>query len=139
MNRILPNLLLLMAATTAALGQSTTDIHQRTTTPPEARFEIVQSQVTAMWTFRLDRFTGNVAQLVQTADNGSAWEAMEVVGLPRTPPSRARFQLFTSGIAARHTFLMDTDTGRTWVIVRGKRKGPDGTEYDVTLWTPFPE
>jgi hypothetical protein len=33
---------------------SPTEIHQHTTPPPNARFEIVQSQIAARWTFRLD-------------------------------------------------------------------------------------
>jgi hypothetical protein len=51
--------------------------------------------------------------------------------------SRARYQLFTSGLAARHTFLIDTETGRTWVVVTAKRKAQDGSEYEVNSWQPF--
>ena len=50
-----------------------------------------------------------------------------------------RFQLFTSGVAARYTFLIDTETGKTWVLVTGKKKQPDGTEYEVNSWQPFAE
>ena len=37
--------------------------HQTTTPPSDHRFEIIQSQLAAKWTFRLDRFTGQVSQL----------------------------------------------------------------------------
>lgn len=37
-------------------------------------------------------------------------------------PTRARFQLFTSGLAARFTLLLDTDSGHTWQVVTSKRK-----------------
>lgn len=136
---------------TILLAQEPTDIHQHTTPPPNARFEIVQSELTAKWTFRLDRFTGHVAQLVavntdakegeSVRPNGSVtWEDMSVIGIGLAEkPTRAHFQIFTSGIAAIHTFLIDTDTGKTWVLVKGQMKRDDGTECEVNLWQPFEE
>jgi len=104
------------------------DVHQQTTPPPNARFEIVQSEVTAKSTYRLDRFTGHVDLLVKSETEGYSWEDMPVTGLPRTvSPTKARFQLFTSGIAVRFTFLLDTDTGKSWIVVS-----------DHT-WQPFAE
>jgi hypothetical protein len=122
------------------LAQQTSDIHQHTTPPAGARFEVVQSELTAKWTFRLDRFTGHVAQLVKTKDDENTWEEMSVIDLPAvSAPLRPRFQLFTSGVAARFTFLIDMDTGKTWLVVAGKRKREDGTEYEVNLWQAFAE
>jgi hypothetical protein len=121
-------------------AQEPSDIHQHTVAPTNARFEIVQSELAAKWTFRLDRFTGHVAQLTHNKDDEDMWEEMRVIGIPYiASPTRARFQIFTSGLAARHTFLIDTDTGKTWVIVTSKGKNEDGTEYDVSLWQPFAE
>jgi hypothetical protein len=63
---------------------------------------------------------------------------METKGLPVIKnPSRPRFQLFTSGLAARHTFLIDTDTGSSWVIVSVKRTSDTGTEIETIIWEPF--
>jgi hypothetical protein len=81
---------------------------------------------------------------VRTKDDDNAWEGMwegmEVIGLTAVQnPTRAHFQLFTSGIAARYTFLIDTDTGKTWVIVSAKRKRHDGTEYEPSVWQPVEE
>jgi hypothetical protein len=104
-------------------AQQLSDVHQHSTAPPNARFEIVQSLLAAKWTFRLDRFTGHVAQLVRTKEDDNAWEEMEVTGLPTLhAPARPRFQIFTSGLAVKHTFLIDTDIGKTWVVVTRKRK-----------------
>jgi hypothetical protein len=125
--------------TTSLVAQGDlTNIHQLTTAPANARYEIVQSEIAAKWTFRLDRYTGHIAQLVNTKTNGTTWEDMEVIELkPTLTPTRARFQIFTSGIAARHTFMMDTDTGESWVLVSGKRKDANGSEQEVSLWQPF--
>lgn len=114
--------------------------HQQTSAPPGARFEVMQSPLAARWTFRLDRYTGRVWQIVKTKDDDNVWEEMLVLDLPKLQsPNRSRFQLFTSGLAARHTFLIDTDSGRTWLVVSGKRKNKDGTEYEYNSWSPFSE
>ncbi len=131
-------LAILVVLPDAVRAQEVSHFHQQTTASANARFEIVQSQLAALWTFRLDRFTGRVAQLVKTTNDANTWEEMEVIGLPLiSSPSRPRFQIFTSGLAARHTFLLDSESGETWVIITGKRKRPDGTEYEVILWEPF--
>lgn len=122
---------------TTAVSQEGAVQHNATSAPAGARFEIVQSGLAAKWTFRLDRFSGRVWQLVSLRAGGTGWEAMEVRGLERTPPGQARFQIFTSGLAAKHTFLIDTTAGRTWVLVTGRRKAEDGASYEVTVWDPF--
>jgi hypothetical protein len=124
------------------LAQEIPEPHDRTSPPSNARFEIVQSQIAAKWTFRLDRFTGHVAQLsVDAADNTQVWWwDTPVHGLAEVQnPTRARFPLFTSGIAAKHTFLIDTDTGKTWLMVTEQAKRANGTEYEFTAWMPFTE
>lgn len=125
----------------SAVGaQQPSDAHQHSTPPPNARFEIIQSELAAKWTFRLDRFNGRVAQLVRTKDGDNEWEEMQVIGLSRVQAqTRPHFQIFTSGLAVRHTFLIDTDTGKTWVVVTVKRKRTDGSEYEVSVWQPFEE
>lgn len=112
--------------------------HQQTSPVPGARFEIVQSPLAAKWSFRLDRYSGRVCQLVKTRSGGTAWEEMLVIDLPPIkPPGHPRFQIFTSGLAARHTFLIDLDTGKTWEIAGSKGKNQDGSSYDYTVWQLF--
>lgn len=114
--------------------------HQHTSLPTAARFEILQSSIAAKWTFRLDRYSGHVWQLVKTNDDDNTWEEMPIIGLPKGKTSaKPRFQIFTSGLAARHTFLIDNDTGKTWLVVTSKRKNKDGTEYELNIWQPFAE
>lgn len=112
--------------------------HQVTTPPSGARFEVIQSTLAAKWTFRLDRYSGRIWMLVKTPDDDNAWEEMPVQERPQIQtPSRARFQLFTSGLAARHTFLLDADTGKSWLIVTGKRKDKEGNDIEYQVWQPF--
>ncbi len=142
-NALKPSLTFFVAISvvSSALAQEAPrPIHQQTTLPASARFEIIQSTLAARLTFRLDRYTGQVWQLVKTRDDDNTWEETPVSGLAKgTQSARPRFQIFTSGFAVRHTFLLDTDTGKTWLIVVSRRKNPDGTEYDQNVWAPFPE
>ena len=119
--------------------QMPSDVHQHSTTPPNGRFEIVQSELAAKWTFRLDRVTGHVAQLVRTATDEAAWEEMEVVRLipVQTGATRPRFQIFASGLAAKHTFLIDTDTGVTWRLTHTTGTKADGSTYEDDIWERF--
>ncbi len=116
------------------------DVHQATTPPSGARFEIVQSELAAKWTFRLDRFTGSVSQLVGTKAGAYTWEDMEVAGRAvASPPTHARYQLFTSGLAAKFTFMIDADTGRTWQLTTTTETLADGTTEDDNWWKPLAE
>lgn len=115
-----------------AFGQipEPTPIHSSTAGPAGARYEIVQSTLAVRWTFRLDRFTGSVAQLVQSSQGDLRWDRMLVIDLsPIQAPGKPRFQIFLSGIAARNTYLLDTDTGRTWQLVKAKD--------ETMVWEPF--
>ena len=125
----------LLSGSTAA--QSTANVHQSTAQPLDGRFEIVQSPIAAKWTFRLDRHSGNVDQLVETQDGALTWQGMLVLDLPDVSSTRtARFAIFASGIAARFTFLIDSQTGRTWVLT--SLADTEGSDPPVG-WLPFPE
>lgn len=114
------------------------NVHQNTTTPTDSRFEIVQSQLAARWTFKLDRYTGEVMQLVSTSNKENSWEKVLVHELPKIKtPNRPRFQIFTSGLAARHTFLLDATTGETWTLTSDSIPTKDGDSIEVIFWKPF--
>ena len=75
-------MIVLLALCEDVLAQQTSDIHQHTTAPAGARFEIIQSELAAKWTFRFDRFTGHVAQLVKKDEDDNTWTEMTVLNLP---------------------------------------------------------
>jgi len=121
-----------------AFASDVSDIHQATTQTSNARFEIVQSQLSAKWTFRLDRYTGHIHQLVRTRDDGVTWEPMLVEKIPNiSNPNRARFVIFTSGLAARHTFLMDSDTGQTWQLRTATVPSSGDGTLEINGWWLF--
>ena len=112
------------------------NIHSSTTLGSQSRYEIVQSTLAARWTFRLDKVCGNIGQLVTSKNDGVTWQSMLVVGLPKCQSdSKIRYQLFTSGLAARHTFLVNTENGKTWQI----RTIKDNQDTESSAWFPFDE
>lgn len=114
-------------------------VHQRTATPADARYEIVQSQLAVKWTFKLDRYTGKVFQLAATEDGEAVWGEMLVWAPPELKSAKEpRFQIFTSGLSASNSFLIDTRTGDTWLLTeRTLKSKEDGTPLDVRGWFPI--
>ena len=51
------------------------------------------------------------------------WENMYIEGwigcgsVVKDEYIKPKFQLFSSSLAAKHTFLMNTDNGNTWILV----------------------
>jgi hypothetical protein len=140
------NLAALLIAVLAALPCVAADVDvnvrspQLTTTATGARFEIVQSTIAARATFRLDRYTGRIWELAKTKDDDNVWQETRVFDRPLIQaPNRPRFQIFTSGLALRHTFLIDGDTGKTWVLVSAKDKDKDGADFEYRAWQVFAE
>jgi hypothetical protein len=128
-------LCILLLPLTATAQDQISPVHNQTTPPTDARFEIVQAQTAAKWTFRLDRYTGRIWQLVKTRTDNNAWEETRVIGTAKTTSgSRPHFQLFLSGLAAKHTFLIDVDTGRSWTLTT--LTDDKGKAVEI-VWTPF--
>lgn len=112
-------------------------LHRSTAASPDSRYEMVQSQLAARWTFRLDRYTGEVMQLLLSKEKQNMWAKVPVQDLPVLKnPTRPRYQIFTSGLAAKHTFLLDTATGKTWTLIFDSVPENSG-EAEVPVFKPF--
>jgi hypothetical protein len=96
-----------------------------------ARFEVIQSPIARRYTFFLDKVEGKVYQLVQTPTGGDSWQEMTVYPKDNQTYTEPTYQLFIGGFAAADMFLINTKTGRTWLLV--KENGDD----DNTLWEEF--
>ena len=109
----------------SAFCQSDYNANQRTTTPDGARYEILQSEITAKDTYKLDRYTGRIwAMYVDRTEKYNFWAELDVNGLPYiTNPQTPRFILYSSGITVRYTFLIDSLTGQTWMAYKDSKSG----------------
>lgn len=105
------------SATAAEIGVSTSPASS-------SRYEIVQSQLTARDTFRLDKVCGLVWQMVTDTAGELHWQEIPFFDtkLVCASDGRVRYQLFISAIAARYTFLINTDSGKTWHLVVDSQK-----------------
>ena len=135
-NKIIMSLMSALAFQIVFAQDYKANIHNSSTISTGARYEIVQSSLAAKWTFRLDRVCGTVAQLTSTQTETMNWEAMIIYNKSKcSNDGKNRYQLFTSGLAARHTFLMNSETGKTWLLTGFK----DKDDNDFNGWTPFEE
>lgn len=116
-----------------------TGIPQASATPPSGRYEIVRSSLFARLTFKLDKFTGRVWELVERKDEQLAWEPMEVASPSQVPQTSTvpRFQISLSGILARDSFLLDSLSGTVWIytVATDPQTGENGRRF----WTPMPQ
>jgi hypothetical protein len=99
-------------------------IHYKSQSPPEAQFELLQSALVARLTLLVDKYSGDVFQLVAGQNGGVLWQKIPRMKLmeEQTGEMRVNFQVFTSGIAARDTFLLNIHTGRVWQLVEDFNK-----------------
>jgi hypothetical protein len=108
------------------VAQLPTKSNEKTAVLAEARFEIVQSAFSAKYTFRVDKFTGETWQLVLQQDSSATWQPIAKTVHPLSDtksPGRANYQLFSSGIAVRYTFLINVNTGSTWQLMEDPTEG----------------
>jgi len=137
------SLILSIFLTVAISTASATDVgtNEKTSSPGNARYEIIQSNITMRDTYRLDRYTGRVHRLVNSSEDGLVWEEMTVKDRPSiTKPSSARFQMFLSGIAAKGTYMIDINSGKTWQLqVIELPSAVDGSVNTLASWIPLKE
>lgn len=113
-------------------AENATPDHQKTSAPPESRFEFLQSPLAARGTFKLDKHSGIVYQIIKTADDDTVWQEMPRRSHPldKRNDGRVNYQMFTSGLAMKFTFLMNVNTGATWQLVETAQKD--------LVWSPIP-
>ena len=115
-----------------ALAQHDFVQHERTAAPADARFEFVQSTLAARSSFRVDKIAGHVDQIVMREDSTITWQRISRREHPAGDtqmPGRVNYQLFMSGIANRHTYLLNVNNGATWQLVM--------TKDEVLVWDPI--
>lgn len=82
------------------------------------RYEIIQSPLVRRCTFRIDKYTGWVDQLVGTTDNNFSWQHVPTLTYDGddSPKTKINYVLFMGGHMAKDCFLMNINNGYTWVL-----------------------
>ncbi len=88
---------------------------QKTSVPPESRFEIIQS-INTRQTYRLDKFTGMVWLLSRVEGVDADWRPIPAPDDERQMDGRPTYQLFSSSLTTHSTYLTNVHSGRTWVL-----------------------
>lgn len=88
------------------------------TTNSYGRFEIIQSNMLAMQTFKIDKISGFICNLAMREDSTYTWDPVEVEQSKYNvkKPNVINYQLYISGIAARYCFLLNINNGLTWQL-----------------------
>lgn len=123
---------IVLIAPQLAAAQEAKPGHQKTSAPADVRFEFLQSEVAAKITLRLDKYSGTVSQMIQSKDGDRYfWQELprRAHSLDRRVDGRVNYQLFTSGLAARFTYLMNVNTGATWQLIE--------TQERDLVWAPI--
>ena len=86
------------------------------------RWELFMSEIAARNTFRIDKWTGMVFQLVERENGTLTWNLVtRQASINDTRNQNAiNYQMFTSGIAVRFTFLININTGVSWQLVEDR-------------------
>ena len=92
------------------------------------RFEIIQSPIARKLTFRLDKFTGDVYQLILDKYDKPMWNKISNFWVSKLvddskKANNIRFQLFMSGKALADCFLLDIETGITFILSEDTESG----------------
>lgn len=99
--------------------------------PDTARYEIVQSELGAKITLKIDKYDGRIYLLVESKKK-LAWQLMAVDKHPQDKkiPGKVNYQIFTSGLGVKFTFLLNVNTGATWQL-------SNEPEYNELFWSAF--
>jgi hypothetical protein len=86
------------------------------------RYEILQSEIKRSNTFKLDKFTGKVYMFSTTTNDWFTWQEVpkSFASDDTAIPEKINYQLFMGGIAAKDCFLLNINTGVTWILVVNK-------------------
>ncbi len=117
MNRLSWTAVMVIFASVVTLAQQESG-HQRTSVPPDSRYEVAQSPLAAQSTFLLDKHTGVVRLLVRLENDAFVWEVMPLLDDAGRRPGQVNYQMFFSGLAARFTYVVNIHTGSVWQLVR---------------------
>lgn len=84
------------------------------------RYEIIMSDIIARHAFKVDKYTGNVYQLVEIKDGYLTWELLyrDKASNDVQIANKINYQLYMSGLAVRFVFLINVNTGITWQLVK---------------------
>lgn len=103
-----------------------------TTQNNAGRYEVVMSSLQASQTFKVDKYNGDVYQLVETPKGGLVFEKLDrdtSNAIDTQIPDQVNYQFVMSGILAKCTFLVNVNTGEVWNLVHDNKQKVNWLTY----------
>ena len=122
---------LLIALCFITLTSSAIETQKAVKTSTEGgRYELVQSEIMRKCFFKLDKYTGDVYQLVLKSDGDKTWQKMEVIGraLDTIKKDTINFQIYMGGMAVGDSFMINIHTGKTYLLYQDK-------DTEILFWS----
>lgn len=119
------SLMLSLCAALSAQELGSAIASPKTVAPADARFEIIQTNSNIRTTLRLDKYTGTVHELVKNKDLVKAKDEEYVWSVTKRLPHPldktesndcVNYQIITTSVGARYTFLINIHTGAAWKL-----------------------
>lgn len=129
MKKIVLSLVMSVMALSAFAQNANTAV---TTNNEVGRYEIIMSNLQAKQTFKVDKFNGDVYQLVETSNGSLAFERLyrsTANAIDTQIPNQVNYQFVMSGILAKCTFLMNINTGEVWNLVYDSKERVNWLTY----------
>lgn len=121
MNRILV-IACFMLVSLVSFAQRNTEKQAVSTSQTGGRYEIKQSEIRRSLTFRLDKYTGEVYQLVEKKNDEFCWDYVKIYDQEKVDRNHYEnkeitYQLYMGGKAVADCFLLNIKTGDTWQLI----------------------
>lgn len=90
------------------------------TSVDKGRYEVLIPDNCIRYTFKLDKYTGDIWQLVKRSDDSSTWEIVskDPSVLDEAKLNQINYQLIIPTNAPRYIMLVNINTGITWQICK---------------------
>lgn len=88
------------------------------------KYELVQSDMVARLTFKIDKHNGRVWQIIEESDGSYSWDMIEREESANDVKidNKINYQFFMSGLAVKFSYLINVNTGIVWQILERKDK-----------------
>jgi hypothetical protein len=97
---------------------------QITAVPNDSQYCIIQSEISASMTFRLNKYTGEVLRMLD-GNRGPFWQQVRREKHLKDIQKKGsvNYQLFTSGLNTQMIYLLNINTGATWHLSENSKLG----------------
>lgn len=106
------------------------------TSQTDERFEIIQSEISSIYTFKVDKYLGKVYVIVKIPE----FETPSWLEIPKSynkndtiKSEKINYQLFLGGNSVMDCYLLNINSGSSWILKNENKKGYIFKGFDTSL------